>query len=111
MPLHDEYLARWLALEALPRFALSGGRVQRPALTYAFRVRGARSAHVEPVAARASEVRHSVHGSPSRSVAIYVLATRTALLPGVDVCLDLPKCSVGVGLAYSLATWSRNDRP
>lgn len=45
-----------------------------------------------------------MHGRPSRSVAICVLATRSALLPGVDVCLELRKPSLGVGLAYRLAT-------
>jgi hypothetical protein len=54
--------------------------------------------------------RHGVHSRPSRSVAIGVLATRTALLPGVHVCMDLRERSLGVGLAYRLATWSRNDQ-
>ena len=55
-------------------------------------------------------VGRSVRSRPSRSVAVRVLATRTALLPSVHVCLDLRKRSLGGGLAYRLATWSRNDQ-
>jgi len=58
-----------------------------------------------------ANLRRIVQGRLSRSVTVRLLATRTALLSGVDVCLDLRKCSVGVGLAYRLATRSRNDRP
>jgi hypothetical protein len=90
-------------------------RGRRPALTYAFRVRGARSTHVPPVSAPPSQARAPRAQQPaqvrSRLPLATSLATRTALLSGVDVCLDLRKCSVGVGLAYSLATRSRNERP
>jgi len=39
---------------------------------------------------------HGVHDSPSQSIAVYVLATRTATLPNVHVCLDLRKRSLRV---------------
>jgi hypothetical protein len=69
-------------------------------VTYAFPVRSARSTHVPRLFARASQAR-----APRAQQAVSVrsrlpLATRTALLSGVDVCLDLPKRRLSVGVAY-----------
>jgi hypothetical protein len=56
-------------------------------------------------------VGRSVRSRPSRSVAISLWATRTALRPSVHVCMDLPSAVSASGLAYRLATRSRSDRP